>query len=133
MINHAWKRIADIVSNVCGIPRSVDDVRNKLKQEKCKIKKKAAKTRKEGGWTGRGPAQPPLKDWEEKLLQLIGTEAVSGIEGGLETSVTVMIAMTTTITINCIKWEDLKFRFSLWVVCGGRLRGWEHPVDCAVH
>ena len=49
MINHAWKRIADIVSNVCGIPRSVDDFRNKVKQEKCKIKKKAAKTRKEGG------------------------------------------------------------------------------------
>ena len=168
MINRAWKRVAEIVSNICGIPRSVDDVRNKVKQEKCKVKKlpregrrrnwerscptpskrlgrkalaiyrngggvwhrrrarnisnrshgsgsqrlwancgiphgvdvrnkvkqekckvkkKAAKTRKEGG-TGTGPAPPPLKDWEEKLLQFIGMEAVSGIEGGLETSVT---------------------------------------------
>ena len=67
----------------CGIPSSVDDFRNKVKQNK-----EAAKRRKEGGGTGRCPAPPPLKDWEEKLSQLIGMEVVSGIEGGLETSVT---------------------------------------------
>ena len=47
------------------------------------LSEKTSANRREQGATG-GPASPEFLDWEEKLLNFIGEEAIAGIDGGLE-------------------------------------------------
>ena len=87
MKRRAWECVAEKVNAVCGRQRDVEAMRQKLRQEKCRVKKKASKQRRYKAGTGGGPAPPPLEDWEDVLLDFIGDEVVTGVEGGLETPV----------------------------------------------
>jgi hypothetical protein len=83
----AWQAITQEVSAASGISRTSEEVKKKWAAIKTATKSKVASNRKSVRKTGGGPPDDlELTTVEENVLELIGKEAVEGVDGGLDTS-----------------------------------------------
>ncbi|XP_056015280.1 LOW QUALITY PROTEIN: nuclear apoptosis-inducing factor 1-like [Ostrea edulis] len=85
-----WQQVTDKVNAVSlQCTRDVVEVKKKWQDLQSAAKKKEAERRKKMMKTGGGPLDhPSMNLWEEKVLQVIPSTAISGISGGTDTSET---------------------------------------------
>jgi hypothetical protein len=82
-----WQTITQEVGAASGISRTSEEVKKKWAAIKTATKSKVATNRKSVKKTGGGPPEDlKLTSVEENVLDLIGKEAVEGVDGGMDTS-----------------------------------------------
>ena len=82
----AWLEVAAAVSAV-GSGRSVEEVKKKWTCLKSDTKQKAVELKKSLSKTGGGPNdESPLSASEERIVAVIGSNCIDGIDGGVDTS-----------------------------------------------
>ncbi|XP_046558951.1 nuclear apoptosis-inducing factor 1-like [Haliotis rubra] len=79
-----WEAIAERINAVCATNRRAMEVRKKWNDYKCYVKKKSISLKKEQKLTGGGNAPANLTAIEEKVLSMIPTCQIDGVEGGME-------------------------------------------------
>lgn len=83
--NDRWRRIAELVTAVGGGEvRSVDAVKKKWYDVASKTKKKESLRRKGVNGTGGGTNSIVMTAEEEQVVEILGNEAIEGIEGGFD-------------------------------------------------
>ncbi|KAL2092732.1 hypothetical protein ACEWY4_012530 [Coilia grayii] len=82
----AWQEVADCVNSVgLGYRRDGANLRNKWRDYSSVVKCKAAALRREQQKTGAGRSTvPDLTPLEERVLGILGQEAVEGVPGGID-------------------------------------------------
>ena len=82
----SWQSIQVELSNIFGISRTVEELKKKWADLKSVAKKEVSRYRREVKKTGGGTPPPPPDQLHEKIVKIIGEEAVEGVVGGLDTS-----------------------------------------------
>ncbi|KAJ7985715.1 hypothetical protein DPEC_G00343340 [Dallia pectoralis] len=83
--DYSWQEVADAVTAVCGVVRTVDAVKKKWTSIASEAKKRGALFQKEKGKTGGGQLQiKPLTVHEEKILGVMGKVYTEGLSSGSE-------------------------------------------------
>ncbi|XP_053387391.1 uncharacterized protein LOC123566238 [Mercenaria mercenaria] len=77
-----WRDICERINSIGGSDRSVEEVMKKWKDLKSQTKKKEQIRRKEMGKTGGGGAVNSLRDWEEKIISVIPSAVIDGLNDG---------------------------------------------------
>lgn len=81
-----WHEIAVKINGIAGGERTGDEVRAKWSKYQSMTKNKYSQLRKQRAKTGGGP--PPvdtLDDIEKRVLDIMGSTAIEGIQGGVDT------------------------------------------------
>ncbi|XP_011677463.1 myb/SANT-like DNA-binding domain-containing protein 4 [Strongylocentrotus purpuratus] len=81
-----WHEIAVKINGIAGGERTGDEVRAKWSKYQSMTKNKYSQIRKQRTKTGGGP--PPLDtldDTEKRVLDIMGSTAIEGIQGGVDT------------------------------------------------
>ena len=73
------------VSSHSGRDRTCEELKKKWSDLKSTAKKDLSKYRRETKRTGGGPPPPPPDQIYEKIVQIIGEEAIEGMNGGIDT------------------------------------------------
>ncbi|XP_022320722.1 uncharacterized protein LOC111122966 [Crassostrea virginica] len=79
-----WMEIAERVNSSSSCLRTVKDVKKKWQDIQSQTKKKEANRKSEMRKTGGGPHPSELKPWEEKIVAVLSSEVISGVEGGYD-------------------------------------------------
>lgn len=83
----AWQAICEKINSAhnFGYERTPEEIKKKWSAYMSDTKKKASYHRREAAKTGGGPPPPELSAMEEKVVGIMGTTSIAGIEGGIDT------------------------------------------------
>ena len=84
-----WRVIQREMTALFEVTRTVEEIKKKWTDMKYAAKKEVAKYRREVKKTGGGPPPPPVDELHEKIIRIVGEEAVDGVVGGIDTGETV--------------------------------------------
>jgi hypothetical protein len=83
----AWLAICEKINSVhnFGYKRTPEEIKKKWSSYMSDAKRKASYRRREAEKTGGGPPPPELSAMEEKVVGIMGSTSIAGIEGGIDT------------------------------------------------
>ena len=115
--NKVWIAITNNVNAVSCVQRTVDEIRRKWDDLKSRTKKKANDVKKDRQKTGGGEREEPdLTEFEQRVINLIGTTVVYGLKGGIDTDDATVSVSTEQINRSVDEDEDDDFFDSVTTV-----------------
>ncbi|XP_022296531.2 uncharacterized protein LOC111106235 [Crassostrea virginica] len=85
--NRAWEEVMESVNACSSIKRDLKGIKKKWVDIQSQTRKKEAARRREQTKTGGGPPPDSLKAWEDKIVDVLDDDMITGLEGGFDSMI----------------------------------------------